>query len=93
MTVAKEANLDMLAKYNYLNQKSLATILAGGTKLVAYPQDVITEAQKVSLDIYETNANQDASFKEIYQKWKSFKENIIKWNRINELSYAQFMAK
>ena len=93
MTASKEANLDMLAKYNYLNQKSLGTILAGGTKLVAYPQDIITEAQKVSLDIYETNANKDANFKDIYQQWKSFKNNIIKWNSINELSYAKFMAK
>lgn len=93
MTAAKEANLDMLAKYNYLNQKSLTTILEGGTQLVAYPQDVIQEAEKVSIDIYESNASQDASFKEIYQQWKTFKENIIKWNAINELSYANFMSQ
>ena len=93
MAAAKEANLNMLAQYNYLNQKSLANLIAGGTKLVAYPQDVITEAQKVSLDIYETNASKDSSFQEIYQQWKSFKESIIKWNSINELSYAEFMAK
>ena len=92
-SAAKEANLNMLAQYNYLNQKALGSILSGGTKLVAYPEDVIKEAQKVSIDIYDSNASESASFKEVYQQWKSFKDNIIKWNAINELSYSDFMAK
>jgi TRAP-type mannitol/chloroaromatic compound transport system substrate-binding protein len=93
MSAAKEANLNMLSQYNYLNQKSLTNLLSGGTKLVAYPEDIITEAKKISLDIYETNASKDSSFNEVYQPWKSFKDSIIKWNSINELSYADFMAK
>ena len=93
ISAAKEANMNMLAKYNYLNQKSLGNLIQGGTKLVAYPQDVIAEAQKISLDIYENNAASNPSFKEIYRQWKSFRDNIIQWNSINELSYADFLAK
>ena len=92
-SAAKEANLNMLAQYNYLNQKALGSILSGGTKLVAYPEDVIKEAQKVSIDIYEDNSVKNASFKEVFQQWKSFKDDIIRWNAINELSYSDFMAK
>lgn len=92
MAAAKEANINMLAQYNFLNQKSLGTLIQGGTKLVAYPQDVMIEAQKVAFDLYESNAAKDANFKAIYEPWKAFKEGITRWNTINELSYANFIA-
>lgn len=92
MAAAKEANINMLAQYNFLNQKSLGTLIQGGTKLVTYPQDVMIEAQKVAFELYESNAAKDGNFKAIYEPWKAFKEGITRWNTINELSYANFIA-
>ncbi|NCO76351.1 MAG: TRAP transporter substrate-binding protein [Cyanobacteria bacterium] len=92
MAAAKEANVNMLSQYNFLNQQSLATLITGGTKLVVYPQDIITEAQKIATAIYDDNSTKDPNFKAIYEQWKTFKKGIIKWNTINELSYANFMA-
>jgi TRAP-type mannitol/chloroaromatic compound transport system substrate-binding protein len=92
-TAAREANINMLAQYNFLNQQALAKILTGDVKLVAYPLDVLTEAQKISFSIYEDNAAQDAGFKDIYQQWQSFRQGILRWNQINELSYANFITQ
>ena len=92
-TAAKEANLNMLAQYNTLNQQTLPKLLASGTKLSAYPQDVLSEAQKISFEIYEENASKDATFKGIYQQWQEFRKGIIEWNKINEFSYANFVSQ
>ena len=92
-SAAREANLNMLAQYNYLNQKALSSILAGDIQLAAYPQDVLAAAQKATVEINDNNAAKDAGFKAIYEEWKSFRDNIVKWNSINELIYANVMAK
>lgn len=92
MTATKSCNINMLSQYNVVNQKSLITLIENGTKLVAYPQDIMIEGQKVAFNIYESNASKDANFKAIYQPWKAFKDSINKWNNINELSYANFIA-
>ncbi len=92
-TAAREANINMLAQYNFLNQQALGNILAGDVKLAAYPQDILKEAQKISFSIYEENASKDAGFKEVYQQWQKFRSGIIRWNQINELSYANFVSQ
>ena len=92
-TAAREVNIKMLAQYNFLNKQALENILDGDVKLVAYPQDILKEAQKVSFSIYEENASKDAGFKEVYQQWQKFRAGIIRWNKINELSYANFVSQ
>jgi TRAP-type mannitol/chloroaromatic compound transport system substrate-binding protein len=91
-TAAYEANIDMLAKYDAVNRQSLAKLVAGGTKLVAYSKEIMQAAEKASFDLYEENASKDATFKQIYEQWKSFREQIVKWNSINELSFGNFSA-
>lgn len=90
-TAAMEANLNMLSQYDALNREVLQKLIAGGTQLVAYPKDVLESAQKASFEIYEENSSKNTAFKEIYENWKQFREQIYKWNKINELSFANFV--
>ena len=91
-SAAMEANLDMLSKYDALNRNALQSIISSGTKLVPYSKEILQAAQKASLDIYEENSSKDASFKEIYQQWNEFRSLISQWNKINELSFANFVS-
>jgi TRAP-type mannitol/chloroaromatic compound transport system substrate-binding protein len=50
-------------------------------------------AQKAAFEIYEENASQDATFKEIYQQWKDFRDQVSDWNQINELSFSRFISQ
>lgn len=92
MTAAKEANLNMLAKYDALNREALEKLVAGGTQLKEYSREILSAAQKASVELFEENARGDASFKAIYDQWKQFREQVTAWNRINELSFASFVA-
>lgn len=89
-TAAMEANLNMLAKYDALNREALQRLVSGGTKLTPYSPEIMQAAQKASLDIFAENAGKDATFKQIYEQWNGFRNQIYKWNQVNELSFANF---
>ncbi|BFM38082.1 TRAP transporter substrate-binding protein [Synechocystis sp. LKSZ1] len=93
MTAAREANLNMLAQYDRLNAQSLQKLVSGGTQLQAYSPEILQAAQKASQALLESNASKDATFKAVYEPWQAFRQQIRAWNRINELSYANFVER
>lgn len=93
-TAAMEANLNMLAKYDALNQKALTKLVTqDNVKLTPYPQEILEAAQKAAFEIYEEDASKDSTFKEVYEQWKLFRDQVSAWNEINELSFSQFVAE
>ena len=32
----------------------------------------------------------DATFKQVYDQWQAFRQQVFAWNRVNEFSYARF---
>lgn len=90
-TAAMEANLNMLSQYDAQNRLALQSLLEGGTQLIPYSEEILKAAQQISFDLYEENASKDATFKEVYESWKKFRQEILDWNQINELSYANFL--
>lgn len=92
-TAAMEANLNMLSKYDALNGEALQTIVDGGTNLVAYPSEIMQAAQQAATEYYETEANNSPAFKKVYEQWNQFRSAVLGWNKINELSYVNFVNK
>ncbi len=92
-TAAYESNIDMLAKYDALNGAALESLVSKGTELVAYSDEILTAASEASTALLEDSAGQDASFKEIYEGWKQFRDSVRGWNRVNELGFARFVNK
>ena len=89
-TAAYEVNLNMLAQYDVLNSEALPRLIEKGVQLRPFTPEIMQAAQKAAFEIYEENASQNGSFKEVYQQWKKFREQVFNWNKINELSFAQF---
>ncbi len=92
-TAAYEANLDMLAKYDALNGAALQSLVGKGVKLTPYSDEILTAAAAASTSFLEDNASQDATFKAVYDDWKKFRDTVLRWNKVNELSFSQFVNK
>lgn len=90
-TAAMDANLNMQTRYDALNQQALGKLLEAGVKLMPYSQEIMQAAQKASFEIYEENAAQDSTFKEVYEQWKGFREQIYQWHQVNQLSFSNFV--
>ena len=69
-SAAYQANINMLAKYDALNGAALAELIAKGTELRPYSQEILQAAQKAAFEFYEEKASQDGTFKEVYEQWK-----------------------
>ncbi len=91
-TATLEANLNMLSEYDALNGEALSRLLAGGTKLTPYSPEIMQAAQKISFELFNENASKDATFKQVYEQWKTFRQSVYNWNRVNELSFANFVT-
>ncbi len=91
-TAAMEANLNMLSKYEALNRQAMQRLVEGGTKIVPYPTEILQAAKKAAFELYEQNATENPAFRKIYEQWNQFRQQVAQWNRINELSFANFMA-
>ena len=89
-TATYESNINMLAKYDALNGAALQTLIDGGTQVVPYSEEILQAASEASTDLLEESASGDATFREVYESWKTFRDQVRGWNRVNELSFARF---
>ena len=90
-TAAMEANLNMLSKYDALNREALTSLVSSGTKLVAYPPEVLQAGQEAATAYYAEQSAKSPAFKKVYDQWNQFRTAIAEWNKINELSYSSFV--
>ncbi|GBF83765.1 TRAP transporter substrate-binding protein [Aphanothece sacrum] len=90
-TAAYESNVTMLARYDALNNEALERLLASGTQVRPYSQDILTAAEKASFALYDEFAVKDADFKAVYDQWKQFRTRIYAWHKLNEGSFTNFV--
>jgi TRAP-type mannitol/chloroaromatic compound transport system substrate-binding protein len=90
---ATEANMRLLAQYDAVNGSALKRLVLGGTKLEAYSEEILKAAHRATFDWYEEQSQANSQFRDIYQQWLSFRREAYDWNRINELSFADFVGR
>ncbi|MEL6382469.1 MAG: TRAP transporter substrate-binding protein DctP [Cyanobacteria bacterium J06626_18] len=88
---ASEAHTSMLAGYDSANGAALQRLLDSGTELVPYSSEVLQELKIAANDLYAEYASQDSTFRTIYENWNAFRQNIYRWNSVNERSFAELI--
>ncbi|MFO1209745.1 MAG: TRAP transporter substrate-binding protein [Amaricoccus sp.] len=90
---AAYANTDMMAKYDTKNPEALRTLVAGGTKLKVFPQDVVDAAYTAAHQLYDEISAQNADFKAIFDSVKAYRGEGYLWWQVAEYSYDTFMIR
>ena len=85
-----EANIDMMAKYDFKNLAALQRLVKNGVKLHAFSDDIMRAALKASYELYEEEAGKNPAWKKIYEPWKQFRGEEFLWHRAAEFTYEQF---
>ncbi|HEY6967224.1 MAG TPA: TRAP transporter substrate-binding protein [Burkholderiales bacterium] len=88
---AAEAYTWMLAKYDAQNPAALKRLIAGGTILAPFPNDVMAACYKASEENYEEVASKNPKFRKIYEPWKKFRADQVQWFSIAENRADNFM--
>jgi TRAP-type mannitol/chloroaromatic compound transport system substrate-binding protein len=87
-----EAYAWMMAKYDALNPPALKRLLAGGTILTPFSNEILAAAYKESEALYHDFAAKDPAFKKIYDHWYKFRAEQAQWFSIAEGRFDSFMA-
>ena len=82
----------MLAKYDSLNPAALRRLIASGVQLRAWPRAIMDAAWVAANEVYSETATKNAAFKKIYEPWKAFRDEQIRWFGVAELNFDTFMA-
>ena len=90
-TACHEANTIMLARYDARNNEALGRLIAGGTKLRAYSDEILGAAEKAAFELYDEFAAKDADFKVVYEPWKAFRERIYRWMKLNQTAFESYL--
>lgn len=90
---AADVNATMLAEYNAKNGKMLQQVRQNGTEVLPFNRDILAAAHTETTQLYKEYAAHSNSFSEVYTQWQQFRKQIYHWNRINELSFDQFIRQ
>ena len=82
-----------LAKYDAQNPRSLRELIAGGAKVLPFPQAMMEAAFTAANDIYNETAAKNPKFKKVYDSWKPFRAEEVLWFRVVENTFDNFMAR
>jgi TRAP-type mannitol/chloroaromatic compound transport system substrate-binding protein len=85
------AHVDMQAKYDARNPAALKQLVGAGTKLRAFPKDVMNAAFKASMEFYEELNSKNENWKKVYADFSKFRAEQNLWFRFTEASFDSFM--
>jgi TRAP-type mannitol/chloroaromatic compound transport system substrate-binding protein len=88
---ASEAHVVMQARYDARNPTALKQLVAAGTKLRPFSNDVLAEAFKQSLALYDELGAKNEDWKKIYADYSKFRADQNLWFRFTEATFDRFM--
>ena len=86
-----ESNTYMVAKYDAQNPAALKRLVAGGTQLRKFSNDIMVASYKASLQVYDELSQKSPSFKKIYDSMVKFRGDQLLWFQVAEKGYDDFM--
>ena len=89
-TACFEANLSMLSRYDTRNAQALQRLQAGSTQLESFGDPILKAARDASEALFADIGRSDKGFAALHGEWRQFRTAVQDWNRINELSFANF---
>jgi len=88
---AAEANIDMMAEYDFKNPPALRRLVGNGVKLHAYSTELMKAAQDAAFDLYAEESAKNPAFRKIYDSWSKFRGDVMLWHRFAEHTYSSFV--
>lgn len=76
--------------YDRRNPEALERLVAGGTQLRRYPDDIMRAAQSATRELLEQNAARDAGYAKVYGAFQQFQEDSFRWFGTAEYEFARF---
>jgi TRAP-type mannitol/chloroaromatic compound transport system substrate-binding protein len=87
------AATEMQARYDVRNPAALKKLVGAGTKLFAFPKDVMDAAFKESMALYSEISSTNPKWKKVYDDYSAYRRDANLWFRFTEATFDDFMQK
>ncbi len=88
---AAVAHTEMQARYDAKNPDALKQLVAAGTKLRPFSNDVMALAFKESMALYSELSAKNPKWKKVYEDYSKFRADSNLWFRFTEATFDRFM--
>jgi TRAP-type mannitol/chloroaromatic compound transport system substrate-binding protein len=85
------AHVETQAKYDARNPAALKQLVGAGAKLRPFPNDVMTEAFRVSMALYDELSARNENWRMVYRDYSKFRSDQNLWFRFTEATFDRFM--
>jgi TRAP-type mannitol/chloroaromatic compound transport system substrate-binding protein len=76
--------------YDRRNPEALERLIAGGTQLRRYSDDIMSAAYAATQELLEASASANPSYRKVYDAYLAFREDSFRWFGAAEQEYARF---
>ncbi|QEL22820.1 ABC transporter substrate-binding protein [Bosea sp. F3-2] len=87
------ANTQMAGRYDVVNPPALKRLVAAGTQLRPFPQDVLEASLKASNELYGEISAKNPDFKKAIETMAAFRSDQYLWWQVAELSFDVFQVR
>jgi len=88
---ASHAHVIMQARYDARNPAALKQLVASGSKLHAFSDEIMNAAFKASMELYAEISAKNANWKKVYDDYSKFRADQNLWFRFTEARFDRFM--
>ena len=90
LNACKVVNQDMLAEYTARNNAALHTLVnKHKVDLRQFPDDVLAKLRQLSDEVVAEVAAKDKLTKEVYESFRTFRDQVMEWHKVSEQSYMR----
>ncbi len=91
-TASAAVNVRMLAQYDVANPAALARLVANGTELHTFPDEVIDACLAAADEVYAEISAGNPAFRTIYDRMTEFRDAALRWFPLADGAYDNYMA-
>jgi TRAP-type mannitol/chloroaromatic compound transport system substrate-binding protein len=85
------ANVDMQAKYDYLNPVALRSLVGKGVQLRPFSAEILEACFKAANQTYSEMSAKNANFKKVYDSMVAARAEGFLWEQLTDGTYDNFM--
>jgi TRAP-type mannitol/chloroaromatic compound transport system substrate-binding protein len=90
---AEAANCDMMAKYDFTNPPAIRNLVAKGTQLRPFSNEILSASFDAAVSTYKEMCDTNAKFKKIHDSIMDFRKNTFLWTQIADYGFDSFMMQ
>ncbi len=86
-------NVEMLSNYDTKNYTALQELIASGTQIRLFSDEILGAFAKATDEIHAENAAKAPGYQRIHDDYRSFMDNVRAWTKVTQHAYNGFIFK